>query len=89
MVIRRDHTLGIEEAKRRVDEVAAEIGSEFSLGYRWEGDSLRFNGRGVDGHISVAQDSVEVHVRLGLALMMLSGPIRLAVESSLDQHLPG
>jgi putative polyhydroxyalkanoate system protein len=85
--IRREHTLGIEEAKRRVDQVAAELGGKLNLTSHWEGDHLRVMGRGVSGRILVADESVEVHVTVGLPMIMLREPIRAAIESSIDHYI--
>jgi putative polyhydroxyalkanoate system protein len=85
--IRREHTLGVEEAKRRVDQVAEELGGKLNLTSRWEGDDLRVRGRGVTGRIAVAADSVEVHVKVGLPMLMLREPIRIAIEESIDHYI--
>jgi hypothetical protein len=37
--------------------------------------------------ILVFEDSVEVHVHVGLAMMMLREPIRSAIESSIDEYI--
>ena len=87
MRIRREHTLGIEEAKRRVDQVAAELGGKLNLTSRWEGDHMRVKGRGVSGRILVTEESVEVHVTVGLTMIMLREPIRVAIESSIDHYI--
>ena len=87
MIIRRDHSLGTDEARRRVEQVASDIGGRFDLTYGWNGDDLSFRGRGVDGNIAVTDDSVEVHVKLGFGLMMLQGAIRQAIEGSIDEFL--
>lgn len=87
MKIRRQHTLGVEEAKRRVDQVADELGGKLNLTSRWEGDHLRVNGRGVSGRIIVGADNVEVHVTLGLAMLMLREPIRASIEESIDHYI--
>ena len=87
MKIRRQHTLGAEEAKRRVDQVADELGGKLNLTSRWEGDHLRVNGRGVSGRIIVEGDNVEVHVTLGLAMLMLREPIRASIEESIDHYI--
>lgn len=87
MKIRRQHTLGVEEAKRRVDQVADELGGKLNLTSRWEGDHLRVNGRGVSGRIIVEGDNVEVHVTLGLAMLMLREPIRASIEESIDHYI--
>lgn len=85
--IRREHTLGIDEAKRRVDQVAEELGGKLNLTSQWEGDDLRVRGRGVKGRIVVAVDSVEVHVTVGLPMLMLREPIRVAIEESIDHYI--
>ena len=35
----------------------------------------------------VSDDSVEVHVHVGFAMMMLREPIRSAIESSIDEYI--
>ena len=87
MKIRREHTLGVEEAKRRVDQVAEELGGKLNLTSRWEGNDLRVDGRGVTGRIVVEADSVEVHVTIGLPMLMLREPIRVAIEESIDHYI--
>ena len=78
MRIHRRHNLGIEEAKRRVDKVAEEIGPKWNLKSWWDGDRLRVQGSGVKGRILVDEESVEVFVQ---------EPIRAAIESSIDHYI--
>ncbi len=85
--IRREHDLGVDEAKRRVDLVAEDIGGKFNLRSRWEGDYLRVKGTGVNGHVVVAEQSVEVHVETGFAMMMFRETIRSAIENSIDDYI--
>ena len=87
MKIKREHSLGAEEARRRVDQVADELGGKLGLTSEWEGDHLRVHGKGVSGRILVSDYSVEVHVHVGLAMMMLREPIRSAIENSIDHYI--
>ena len=87
MKIKREHTLGIEEARRRVDRIAEELGGTWRLTSEWEGDHLRVHGKGVSGRILVFEDSVEVHVHVGLTMMMFREPIRSAIEGSIDEYI--
>lgn len=87
MKIKRRHSLGVEEARRRVDKVADELGGKLRLSSEWEGDHLRVHGKGVSGRILVYEDSVEVHVHVGLAMMMFREPIRSAIEGSIDEYI--
>jgi putative polyhydroxyalkanoate system protein len=85
--IKRQHALGVEEARRRIDRVAAELGGKLMLTSEWEGDHLRVHGKGVSGRILVFEDSVEVYVHVGLAMLMLREPIRAAIEGSIDEYI--
>jgi putative polyhydroxyalkanoate system protein len=85
--IHRTHNLGIEEAKRRVDMVAEEVGPKWNLKSRWNGDHMQVQGTGVSALIAVAADSVEVHVKTGLAMMMFRDVIRREIEGSIDDHI--
>ena len=87
MVIRRNHKLGIEEAKQRASEIAEHMGHQFSLSSSWVGDRLMVRGNGVNGHLAVAEESIEIVVKLGFALKLMEGPIRRAIESTIDEHL--
>jgi len=85
--IHRTHSLGIEEAKKRVELVAAELVPKFNLDSCWQGDQMHVQGSGVRARISVTPDSIEVHVHTGLALMMLREVIRREIENSIDDHI--
>ncbi|MDH3615510.1 MAG: polyhydroxyalkanoic acid system family protein [Gammaproteobacteria bacterium] len=87
MNIRRSHQLGIEEARSRASEIAEHLDRQFSLTSRWQGDRLLVSGNGVNGHLVVAEESIELDVRLGFALKLMEGPIRSAIESTIDEHL--
>ena len=87
MKIRREHTLGIDEAKRRVDKIADELAGKLRLSTRWQGDHLRVTGSGVSGRIVVEETSVEVHVHVGFTMMMFRESIRTAIEGSIDEYI--
>lgn len=87
MHIRREHDLGADEARSRVDKVAAELERQFSLKSEWRGDELHFRGAGAKGRVAVTEDSIEFNVELGFALMMMEPAIRSAVNAALDKHI--
>ena len=70
------HTLGKDEARRRIDEgfgrlrqqMTGGLGGMVSFQQRWEGDRLHFEGGGLGqkmtGRIDVLADSVQVQVDL-------------------------
>jgi len=85
--IRREHTLGVEEARRRVDEIAADMGSRLNLSSEWRDNDLQIKGNGVVGAIAVSEDAIEIQVELGFALKLMESSIRSAIESTMDKHL--
>ena len=87
MKIRREHSLGTTEARRRVDEIAADMGNRLNLSSEWRGDDLQVKGSGVDGTIAVSEDAIEINFNLGFALKFMEGSIRTAIESTMDKHL--
>lgn len=54
MKIRRRHNLGLEEARKRADRIAADLQEQFSMRSRWQGDVLQVQGNGVKGQLLVA-----------------------------------
>jgi len=87
MKFQRSHQLGSEEAKRRADQIAGHLGQQYSLTSTWQGDYLVISGNGVNGHLHVAEESIEIEIRLGFALRIMEGPIRSVIEREIDQHL--
>ena len=87
MNFRREHSLGKDEARRRVDDVAASIASTYGLSSAWRGDALNISGSGVNGRIAVDERNIDVNVKLGFALKLLEGTIRKSIEDALDKHL--
>lgn len=87
ITINRDHTLGIDEAKRRVDKLADKLGGRLKLTACWEGNRLQVVGQGVSGHIDVDDVSVRIHVSMGFTMMMFRESIRSAIEGSIDEYI--
>ena len=65
MKIRRSHALGLEEARDRIDHMAAKLGQHYSLTSSWSGDHVVVRGSGVSGKIVVAHEYVEADIELG------------------------
>jgi putative polyhydroxyalkanoate system protein len=87
MKIKKDHCLGKEEARKRVENIAETLGAKYGLQTSWVGDDLKIEGSGVKGCIVVADDSVAVEVKLGFALSMMESTIRTSLQEAMDKHL--
>jgi len=78
----RAHTLGLAEAKERLGALARELEPD-GFRWSWDGDVLRFSGRGADGIATPSATDVRVHVELPF---LLSG-FRGAVEQRVNERL--
>ncbi len=87
MNVKREHCLGKDEARKRVDKIAGTLGSKYGLSSSWDGDDLKISGSGVTGCITVAEQAVDVDVKLGFALSMMQSTIRTSIEEAMDKHL--
>lgn len=79
------HTLPQPEARQAVEEMAAKLADRFGLACAWDGDTLRFNRSGVDGHIALAPNLVHVSAKLGFLLSAMQGTIEAEIRRVLDE----
>ncbi len=87
LVIERPHALGREAARRVADDAARRLGTGLGMRSRWEGDALRFEGKGASGTIAVSDRSVRVEVTLGLMLRPFRGRIEREIRDGLETAL--
>lgn len=83
----RTHSLGRAEARKAVDQIAADISSELQADLEWQGDSLSIERSGAKGRIDVEDASVRINIELGLLLSPLRGMIEQRVNAYLDRYL--
>lgn len=86
MKIRRNHDLGLEEARNRIDHMAEQLGKQYSVTSSWNGDHVVVRGNGVNGKIVVEHEYVEAHIRLGIPLAIMQSQIRAGIEAVIDEH---
>ena len=87
MRVRKEHSLGKQEASNRVGAISDSICSSYGLTSSWVDNELHFDGSGVSGCIHVEEHFVEVTVKLGFALSMMAGTIRKTLEDAMETHL--
>jgi hypothetical protein len=89
LVVLIPHSLGREEALRRLQAGAGRLKSQFSghvasFDEQWEQDRMTFRvgamGQTVDGHLEVLQDSVRVEVQLPWILSVIADKARGFIE---------
>jgi putative polyhydroxyalkanoate system protein len=90
--IRRAHTVGMDDAKAKAEQLAKEMKAKFDLDWSWEGDKIRFKSergvaKGTSGQVTVTPAEVRVEIDLPLLLRALKGTISSRVNETLDTLL--
>ena len=85
--VERTHTLGLAAARAAADRVAAELHREHNIQPRWEGDTLTVRKTGIRGELAVSDDSVVVHVTLGLRMRIFRGTMAKEIIEQPDGQL--
>ena len=84
--ITRHHSRPLDEAKKKVDKVAAHIAKKFQVETEWQGNTLHFSRSGVDGQIAVTPKLVKVTANLGFLLSMIKDPVEREINKYLDEE---
>ena len=87
--IRRAHSLPLDDAKKKAEELAKGMESKFGIVWKWEGNTIRFDApsgaaKGTKGEVAVTDKTVRVAIDLPFMLKMLKGTIEGKVKEKLD-----
>ncbi|NBC49298.1 MAG: polyhydroxyalkanoic acid synthase [Gammaproteobacteria bacterium] len=85
--VARAHHLGLDAARAEVERIAARVRDEYGAEYQWEGDVLHFKRAGISGAIAVADDSMDLTIRLGLLLTPMKPQIEERLTRKIDEAL--
>jgi putative polyhydroxyalkanoate system protein len=85
--IRRAHHMEHSAARTAADRMADKLGQKFGLKGDWDGDTLRFQGTGVTGTLTVGAKELHISATLGFLLKAMKGSIEQAVTRELDELL--
>ncbi|MEM9169355.1 MAG: polyhydroxyalkanoic acid system family protein [Pseudomonadota bacterium] len=86
------HDLGLEEARRRIQEGSSKLRDGFPSGLarveeEWTGDDqMRFAARGLVGSVSGVIDVFPQHVRIEVVLPNLLASVAEAITGSLERE---
>ena len=88
--IKRAHTLDIDEAKKRAEELATSMAEKLGIRWNWEGNNIRFDApsgaaKGATGTVKVDASQVRVEIDLPFLLRAVKGTIEGKVSEKLDK----
>lgn len=85
--ITKPYTMSKDEVRAAAEGLASSLEREHGVRSRWEGDSVRIKGAGVDGKMSFHDGMIDVSVRLGLLASMFEPVLRDEVNRYLDANV--
>jgi len=90
--ISRAHSLPIDAARQKAEELANSMQTKLGLTWNWAGDSIKFEApggvaKGTKGEVVVTATAVRVAVDLPFMLRMMKGSIEDKINEKLNQLL--
>ena len=85
--ITKPYTMPKEEVREAAEGLAASLERQHGVRSRWEGDTVRINGAGVDGTMSFHDGLIDVSVRMGLLASMFEPVLKDEVQRYLDTNV--
>ena len=87
--IKKAHTLPLDEAKKRAEEIAKNMEAKFGIHWTWDGDQIAFDtpsgmAKGVKGSLTVNDKEAHIAIDLPLLLRAMKGSIEAKVREKLD-----
>ena len=87
--IKRAHSLPIDDAKKKAEELAKGMESTFGIVWKWEGNSIKFDApsgaaKGTKGEVAVSEKDVRVAIDLPFMLRVMKGTIEDKVNEKLN-----
>ena len=87
--ITRGHSLPLDDAKKKAEELAKGMADKFGIVWKWEGNTIRFDApsgaaKGTKGEVAVTEKDVRVAIDLPFMLKMMKGTIEGKVREKLD-----
>jgi len=86
ILLQREHTMGLKKAKAAANRIAKDLESEFDCECSWDGNTLHFSRAGVNGHIVVAKDAVDLSVKLSFLLLAFKPKIEKSIQDNFHKY---
>jgi putative polyhydroxyalkanoate system protein len=83
----KPYTMCKEELREAAQGLAENLERDHGVRSRWEGDTVRIKGAGVDGQLSFHDGVIDVSVKMGLLASAFQGVLKKEVQRYLDEHI--
>jgi len=83
----KPYTMSKEEVREAAQGLAANLERDHGVRSRWDGDTVRIKGAGVDGKMSFHDGLIDVSVRLGMLAALFQDVLKSEVQRYLDEHV--
>ncbi len=86
--ISRNHTLALDDIKKKAEELAKGMEQKFGITWKWDGDTIRFDApsgaaKGTKGEVAVSENNLRVAIDLPFMLRVMKGTI----EDKINERL--
>ena len=85
--IKRQHQIGKDQARQKMEHVADTLKTKLDAECSWEGDRMSFKRSGATGSVDVGDDYLEFNIELSMLLAPLRGTIEKVIHEELDKSL--
>jgi putative polyhydroxyalkanoate system protein len=90
--IKRAHSLPLDDAKKKAEDLAKGMESKFGIVWKWDGDTIKFDApsgaaKGTKGEVAVSEKDVRVAIDLPFMLRVMKGTIEAKVNEKLNALL--
>lgn len=84
----RAHSLSLDDAKKKAEELAKGMESKLGISWQWAGDTIKFEApsgaaKGTKGEVAVTASAVNVSVDLPFMLRVMKGTIEEKIKEKL------
>jgi putative polyhydroxyalkanoate system protein len=84
----RSHSMGLDEGRTVVEEVAQQLEVDLGVQYEWDDEeTLLFEGQGAEGQIDVRAQDIRLLINLSAFLKPMKGTLKAEAAKYLDRHL--
>lgn len=85
-MLRRDHSIGLRKARTAANRIARDLEERFNCECVWQANTLLISRAGVTGTMTVAKDSIDLHLKLGFLLAAFRPKIEESISANFRKY---